>query len=123
LTINGFPAATAAAKGNQWSFRLYASRFGTDVYRFIYAARDRSPEIDNEFRASVETFRRLSLAEIQAAKPLRIKIVKVSAGDTPETLATKYMAQFAQPVERFRVLNEMDHTARLKRGDLVKVIE
>ena len=38
-TINGFPAATATAKGDQWTFRLYAVRFGSDVYRFIFAAK------------------------------------------------------------------------------------
>ena len=38
ITINGFPGATAAAKGDQWDFRLYAIRFGSDVYRFIFAA-------------------------------------------------------------------------------------
>ena len=38
-TINGFPAATATAKGDQWLFRLYAVRFGSDVYRFIFAAK------------------------------------------------------------------------------------
>ena len=32
-TINGLPAATATAKGDQWVFRLYAVRFGSDVYR------------------------------------------------------------------------------------------
>src|ERR1700688_980113 len=31
FTINGFPAATATATGEQWSFRLYAARFGSDV--------------------------------------------------------------------------------------------
>ena len=38
-TINGFPAATATAKGDQWTFRLYVVRFGSDVYRFIFAAK------------------------------------------------------------------------------------
>jgi predicted Zn-dependent protease len=121
LTINGFPAATAAAKGDQWSFRLYAIRFGTDVYRFIYATRDRNPETDQEFRASVETFRRLTLAEIQAARPLHIKIVKAKPGDTVENLAARYMAHFSQPADRLRVLNGLEHTARLKSGDMVKV--
>ncbi|MGZ5852888.1 MAG: M48 family metalloprotease [Xanthobacteraceae bacterium] len=122
LTINGFPAATAAAKGDQWSFRLYAIRFGTDVYRFIYAARDRNAETDRDFRTSVETFRRLTLAEIQSARPLRIRIVTVKPGDSPESLATRYMSHFPQPAERFRVLNGLDHTARLRVGDSVKVI-
>ena len=38
-----FPARTAAAKGDQWYFRLYAVRFGSDVYRFIFAAKHRTP--------------------------------------------------------------------------------
>ena len=44
LTINGFPAATAVAKGDQWNFRLYAIRFGSEVYRFIFAAKPASAE-------------------------------------------------------------------------------
>ena len=39
LTLNGLPAATATAKGDQWAFRLFAVRFGSDVYRFIYATK------------------------------------------------------------------------------------
>src|SRR5436190_8542970 len=34
LTINGFPAASATAHGDQWHFKVYALRFGSDVYRF-----------------------------------------------------------------------------------------
>ena len=62
-TINGFPAATAGAKGDQWSFRLFAVRFGSDVYRFIFASKHMTPEIDKSFRDSVATFRRMSIAE------------------------------------------------------------
>ncbi len=50
VTINGFPAATATATGEAWSFRLFAVRFGSDVYRFIYAAKNMTPEIDRSFR-------------------------------------------------------------------------
>ncbi len=50
VTINGFPAATATAKGDQWAFRLYAVRFGSDVYRFIFAAKRTTAEIDRTFR-------------------------------------------------------------------------
>ena len=79
LAINGFPAATATAKGEQWTFRLYAIRFGSEVYRFIFAAKTRTAETERTFREAVGTFRRLTLAEIQSAKPLRLKIVKVAA--------------------------------------------
>src|SRR5208282_1772836 len=60
VTINGFPGATAAAKGDQWDFRLYAIRFGSDVYRFIFATKHRTPETDRLFRESIGTFRRMS---------------------------------------------------------------
>ena len=121
ITINGFPAATAIAKGDQWSFRLYAVRFGSDVYRFIYAAKNKTPEVDRTFRESVRTFRRMTLAEIEAAKPLRLRVVTVAPGDTVERLASR-MAVADKQVERFRVLNNLDPNARVKPGDSVKIV-
>jgi len=121
MSIGGFSAATASAKGDQWAFRLYAVRFGTDVYRFIFATKQRTPETDRQFRESVESFRRMSAAESQAAKPLHIKIVTVQAGDTPERLAGR-MAVADRPLERFLVLNGLPHGQALKPGDPAKVV-
>ncbi len=58
LSVNGFTAATAVARGDQWSFRMFAIRFGSDVYRLIFAARNLTPELDKQFRAAASTFRR-----------------------------------------------------------------
>jgi predicted Zn-dependent protease len=121
LSLNGFPAATATAKGEQWTFRLYAIRFGSEVYRFIFAAKTRTAETERTFREAVGTFRRLTLAEIQSAKPLRLKIVKVQQGDTVERLASR-MALIDRQLDRFRVLNGLDANERLQPGDLVKII-
>ena len=79
FTVNGFPAATATANGEQWSFRLFAVRFGSDVYRFIFAAKNRTAQIDRSFRESIATFRRMSLQESEQVHPLRLKIVTVGA--------------------------------------------
>jgi predicted Zn-dependent protease len=122
LTINSFPAATATARGEQWSFRLYVLRYGSEVYRFIYAAKNLSPEADRDFRASIESFRRLSAAEIEAARPLRLRIVTVKPGETIESIAARHMAHADRPVERFRVLNGLAQNARLKPGDQVKIL-
>jgi predicted Zn-dependent protease len=121
VTINGLPAATATAKGDQWVFRLYAVRFGSDVYRFIFAAKRASTETDRAFRESVGTFRRMSLAESRAAKPLHIKIVTVEPGETVERLA-RQMAVSDHPVERFRVLNGLGPNDRINPGGLVKLV-
>ena len=121
VSINGFPAASAAAKGDQWDFRLYAIRFGSDVYRFIYATKHRTPESDRIFRDSINTFRRMSLAEIEDAKPLRLQVVTVGPADTVEKLATR-MAVADRPAERFRVLNGLEPGDRLKSGSEVKIV-
>src|SRR6202044_479505 len=118
VTINGFPGATAVAKGDQWDFRLYAIRFGSDVYRFIFAAKHRTSDTDRSFRDSVDTFRRMSLAEIEQAKPLRIKIGKVAPGDKVEKLA----ARRARVGGRVRVLNGLEPGDRLKPGSEVKIV-
>ncbi len=120
-TINGFPGATAVAKGDQWDFRLYAIRFGSDVYRFIFAAKHRTAETDRSFRESMDSFRRMSLAEIEQAKPLRVKILKVAPGDTVEKLAGR-MALADRAAERFRVLNGIEPGDRLKPGSEVKIV-
>ncbi len=120
-TVNGFPAATASAKGEQWAFRLFAVRFGSDVYRFIFATKHMTAEIDRSFRESVATFRRMSLAESKATRPLRMRVVSVGAGDTVEQLASR-MAGVERKVERFRILNGLDQGDRPSPGDLVKIV-
>jgi predicted Zn-dependent protease len=120
-TINGLPAATATAKGDQWVFRLYAVRFGTDVYRFIFAAKRMNAEVDRAFREAVATFRRMTLAESQAAKPLHIRIVTVEPGETVERLAGR-MATPDRHLEHFRILNGLAPNERVSPGDQVKLV-
>jgi predicted Zn-dependent protease len=121
LTINGFPAASATAAGDQWQFKIYALRFGSDVYRFIFATRQKTTESDRNARETVNSFRRLSLEEIQDARPLRIKVITVQPGDTVESLSHR-MAGVDHPTERFRVLNGLDARAQVKVRDRVKIV-
>jgi predicted Zn-dependent protease len=121
FTVNGFPAATATAKGEQWSFRLFAVRFGSDVYRFIFAAKTMTDAADRSFRESVAGFRRMSLKESASIHPLHLKIVSVRAGDTPQKLAHR-MATADHALDRFRVLNGLTAHERLKPGEKVKLV-
>lgn len=121
MTVGGFPAATATAKGEDWWFRLFVVRYGKEVFRFIFATKSKSPEIDRTFRESMNSFRRLSLAEATAAKPLRIKVVTVAPDDTVERLAAR-MALLDRQEQRFRVLNGIAPNARLKPGDRMKIV-
>jgi predicted Zn-dependent protease len=121
LTINGFPAATATAKGQEWAFRLYAIRFGSEVYRFIFAGKAGGQESERPFRDSMQTFRRLTLNEIATAKPLRLKIHTVAPGDTAERLAQR-MAIADRPLDRFLTLNGIEPGEALKPGERVKLV-
>src|SRR5258708_6056151 len=89
LTIGGFPAASATAHGDQWQFKVYALRFGSDVYRFIFAAKQKNTESDRNARDTVHSFRRLTRQEIQAARPLRITVITVQPGATVESLSQR----------------------------------
>jgi predicted Zn-dependent protease len=122
FTVNGFSAATATARGEQWSFRLFVVRFGSDVYRFIFAAKTMTADVDRAFRESILTFRRMSLKESQEVKPLHVKVVTVGNRDTPATLS-RHMADLDHPLERFRALNGLGPHDRLKPGERVKVVE
>src|SRR5882724_2414452 len=119
--INNLPTATALAKGDQWSFRLYAIRFGGDVYRFIFAAKQLTPDADRAFRYSVTTFRRMTEAEVRLARPLRLHVVSVQYGDTLERFAAR-MPLVDRPLERFLIINGLSQGDALKPGEKVKIV-
>ena len=120
FTVNGFPAATATASGEQWSFRLFALRYGSDVYRFIFAAKTKTPQADRSFRESVSTFRRMSLKESEQVRPLRLKIVTAGAHGTVEKLARRMATD--HPLERFRVINGLSANEQIKPGEKMKIV-
>jgi predicted Zn-dependent protease len=119
--INGLPTSTAIAKGDQWSFRLYAIRFNNDVYRFIFAAKQLTSDADRAFRYSVSTFRRMTESEVKQARPLRLHVVTVQHGDTPERFAAR-MPLVDRPLERFLIINGINPGDQLKAGDKVKIV-
>jgi predicted Zn-dependent protease len=121
VTINGFPGATATATGKEWSFRLYAIRFGSDVYRFIFAAKQSTRETDRAFRDSVTSFRRMSVKEASEAKPLRLQVVTVGPQDTVDSLSRR-METPDKKRERFLALNGLNAGEALAPGSQVKIV-
>lgn len=122
LEINGMEAATLVARGREWTFRFAAIHYGPDIYRLIYAARDLTPDIDEGFRASIMTFRRLSQAESDSARPLKLDVVRVEPGQTDTTFAGRMMVN-DRPADRFAVLNGFASGERLAPGTRVKVVD
>lgn len=121
LTVNGQPAATGLARGADWTFRIFAIRLGTQVYRLIMAARQFSPEVDQKFFAAFETFHRLTPEEQARARPLRIAIHNAKRGETPEDLSQR-MGGVDRPLERFLIINGLEAGATLEPGRAYKTI-
>ncbi|HXW25556.1 MAG TPA: M48 family metalloprotease [Xanthobacteraceae bacterium] len=119
--INGFDAATASAEGSQWSFRIAVVRLDKGVVRLIYAAKPGTRDAERAFGELAGAVRAISASEIEAATPLRLRVVAVMPGETPEKLARR-MAAVDRPLERFLVLNGLSAGQALKPGDRVKII-
>jgi predicted Zn-dependent protease len=120
-SLHGVPAATAAAEGSQWSFRVLVVRFDKRAVRLIFAAKPGTRDIDRAFRDLAEMLRPMTAAEIAAAKPLRLRVVTVQPGETPAKLARR-MAAVDRPLERFLMLNGLSAGQTLKVGEKVKLI-
>ena len=72
-------------------------------------------------RASIDSFRRMTLQEAQNAKPLRIKVVSVGLRDTIDTMSRR-MATGDKKRETFLVLNGLNGGESLATGSLVKIV-
>ncbi|MFM2443225.1 MAG: hypothetical protein RJB09_411, partial [Pseudomonadota bacterium] len=120
-SLNGIPAALARARGGDWHFRVAVMRFGDSVYRLIFATRNLTAAMDARFMESIESFRPLGSDGSQRTRPLRLKIVTASAGDTPALLARR-MSVPEQQVEQFLLLNGLEPNAALRPDERYKIV-
>jgi predicted Zn-dependent protease len=121
LVINGLPAATATAHGGEWTFRVAVIRFGTDVYRLIFATRMLTPERDQRYREAIDSFRRVPSEEAASVRPLRLAIVVAGNGEQAESLASR-MAVADRPLETFLILNGLERGGALQAGEKYKLV-
>ncbi|WP_166443543.1 M48 family metalloprotease [Rhabdaerophilum calidifontis] len=122
LTLDGLPAATGIARGQDWSFRVVLIRSGDTVFRLIYAAQNFSAAIDERFLASARSFRRLGEEEARAFPAERVRIVQARAGERPEDLVAAHMSGQPQALERFYILNGLGPEDQLAPGTSYKVV-
>jgi predicted Zn-dependent protease len=121
VAVNGLPAATAVAKGKDWTFRLAAVRVGGTTYRLVLASRGESQALERAFRASLDSIRPVTAEEARGVRPLRLELVTAGPGDTVESLAARMVVP-NRATERFLVLNGLERGARLKAGERYKIV-
>jgi predicted Zn-dependent protease len=98
---------------------VFVYRIGTDSYSIVTLTPDGRGV--GPFQPLVEGMRRLSPAEAANVRPMRIRVVKVGAGDSVASLAAR-MAFSDYRTERFLTLNGLASDARLAPGQRVKLI-
>jgi predicted Zn-dependent protease len=119
--ISGMPAVLATARAGEWNFRLAAIRKNEDVYRLIFAARALTGEADGRFKSAIASFRQTTREDVSDIKPLRLAIVKASAGRRAEELARE-MAITDRPLEHFLLLNGLEAAGPLPAGESYKTV-
>ncbi|MBC8337862.1 MAG: M48 family metalloprotease [Rhodospirillales bacterium] len=127
ISINGQDAATASVRINTRSgtrdVRLVAVRGGPDrIFRLAFITPPAmTGRLSADFRRATYSFRRISEDEARAIKPLRIKVVTVRPGDTPQNLADRFPVE-AFHLKWFETLNGLRPGQGLRTGGRVKVV-
>jgi predicted Zn-dependent protease len=118
--VGGLAAATALGRSPGWTFRFVLVRFGSDVYRFIFASRTLDAAQDADFLAAARSFRRLAREENLDIRPLRVRVVTVGADDNETTLAARMVGENRR-TDYFMILNGIERGA-LRPGMRVKIV-
>ncbi len=121
ITVNGLEAATARASADRWDFDVTVIRIDDRIYRFLTAVPKGSSALEATASQLRNSFRRMTTNEIQALRPLRIRVVTVRSGDTIATLASRMMGT-ERKLDLFRLINAMQVTSTVRPGDKVKII-
>ncbi len=123
FSINGMDAATAGGRVRGKDIRLIALRDGPKkIYRLAFITPpEMTDRLSVDFRRATYSFRRISKAEADAVKPLRIKVVTVKGGDTPRSLAAGFPFEAFQ-LRWFETLNGLRPGQRITPRQRVKVV-
>ncbi|WP_158809192.1 M48 family metalloprotease [Beijerinckia sp. L45] len=122
IDVNGMAAITATARAGEWNFRLAVIRFsGSEVYRLIFATHALDPGREKQFRAAIDSFRKIDPDEAGRVQPLRIGLLTAKAGDTAASVSARMVVP-DKPLETFELLNGLESAGPLKVGQRYKLV-
>lgn len=131
ITVNGMPAATAAARvqGQLGDYkgdvdaRFVAVRWPDGkMYRLLFLSiPNRTQALTDDFQRTTYSLRQMSAQEAKAVQPQTVAIATIREGDTQESLASRFPFPDFR-VERFRALNGLQPGEMPPPGVRVKVV-
>lgn len=123
LLRNGKEIVFGTASYRDVDHQIYLIRVKPDrIYRFWFiSSPDQTRSLSKLFKMTAESLGALTAADKKLALPRKLQIVTVKVGDTITKISAR-MAFTEFQEKRFRVLNGLTATARLKPGQKVKII-
>ncbi|MBB4954926.1 putative Zn-dependent protease [Agrobacterium vitis] len=121
IKVDGMDAATARASADRWDFDVTVVRLGDQIFRFLTAVPKGNDQLEPTADILRNTFRRITPQEAQSLKPLRVRVVTVSASDSLATLSARMMGT-DRKLELFKVLNALPAGQAPAAGSRVKII-
>ncbi len=122
IDVNGAPGVTATARAGEWNFRLAVIRFSpTEVYRLIFATHALDPAREKQYRAAIDSFRKINPEEAGKVRPLRIGLLTAKAEDTAASMSARMVVP-DKPLETFELLNGLTGAGPLKVGQRYKLV-
>jgi len=123
ININGLKAVTASARFRGKDYRLIAIRGSKNIiYQLTFITAPSETKLFNsDFRRATYSFRNITKSEAENIQPLRIKLIKYSAGDTLQKIAKRMPFETLQ-LEWLRVLNGLAPGQKLSPGRTIKVV-
>ncbi|MCV6576774.1 MAG: M48 family metalloprotease [Cohaesibacter sp.] len=119
--INGNEAVLATAKAKGWTFRIAVIRIQSATYRFVFATTRSDAAFESNVTETFQSFHMLTTQQAMAFRPLNVKIIKAPQAASIQSYATQ-MQGTEQPERLFRLLNNLSATARIKKGQNIKLI-
>jgi predicted Zn-dependent protease len=127
ITINGMPGATAAARVNSEKgavdLRLVAVQYEPQqMFRLLFQTpTNQTAQLAEQLQRMTYSFRRIDAKQAGSVKPLRVRVVQVKSGDTPQTFASRMRVPQA-PLEHFMTMNGLKSGEQMRPGELVKIV-
>jgi predicted Zn-dependent protease len=127
ITVNGMAAATAAARVQSEKgtvdLRLVAVQHEPQrMFRLLFQTpTNQTAQLADALQRMTYSFRRIDAKQVGTVKPLRVRVVQVKAGDTPQIMASRMRVPQA-PLEYFMTMNGLKSGEPLRPGELVKIV-
>ena len=121
MNLGAIDAVRASAKTKDWAFEIAVLRFDGQVYRFIFAAKQSSKRLRDDFANTLKSFRKIRSNDLKQVQYYAIKVVEAKSGTSPAQMVAR-MQGVSDASALFNVLNGLLPGDQLVPGQSYKIV-